>query len=248
MRLRDKVAIVTGASGGIGQATAVRFANEGAKLVLADVNLQGLEAVARAIREMGGTVAFTKVDVSNPIDVEAMVKLALDQFGRIDILINNAGIIRDKFSWKMTDEQWDLVLDVNLKGTFLCCRAVIPTMRAQNYGKIVNTSSISALGNRGQANYTAAKAGVSALTRTLALELASNNINVNCVAPGAIDTPMVRSMPPEKLATWTEHRIPLGRMGKPSDVASLHVFLASDEADYITGQTIFVDGGISVGL
>jgi len=248
MRLKDKIAIITGAGGGIGKATAERFAREGAKLVIADVNLQALEGVATSIHGMGGTVAFAKVDVTSPAEVEAMTRLALDQFGRIDILINNAGIIRDKFSWNMTDEQWNLVIDVNLKGTFLCCRAVIPSMRAQSYGKIVNTSSISSLGNPGQANYAAAKAGVSALTRTLALEVARYNINVNCVAPGAIDTPMIRSMPPEILNTWLEQKIPLKRLGNPSAVASLHTFLVSDEADYITGQTIFVDGGISVGV
>ncbi|MCL5045835.1 MAG: SDR family oxidoreductase [Actinobacteria bacterium] len=248
MRLRDKVAIITGAGSGIGEATAMRFVGEGAKLVLADVNVAGLERVAEAVRERGGTVIFLRVDVSNAADVEAMVKTAVDQLGRIDILINNAGVIRDKLSWKMTEEQWDAVIDVNLKGTFLCCRAVTPTMQAQNYGKIVNTSSISSLGNPGQANYSAAKAGISALTRTLALELARNNINVNCVAPGSIDTPMIRSMPPEVLNSWIENSIPLRRMGQPSAVANVHLFLASSEADYITGQTIFVDGGISVGL
>lgn len=247
MKLKDRVAIVTGAGGGIGEATAKLFAQEGAKVVVADVIEEGIKRVAKEIRDEGGESLAIKADVSQRQQVEDMVAETIKHFGQIDILINNAGIIRDAMSWKMSDEQWDLVVKVNMTGTFLCSRAVIPYMRAQNQGKIVNTSSISALGNAGQANYSASKAGIIALTKTLALELARANVNVNCVAPGSINTPMTKGMPQDVLQRMVEEKVPLRRMGDPRDVAKLHLFLASDDSSYITGQVVFIDGGISVG-
>jgi 3-oxoacyl-[acyl-carrier protein] reductase len=248
MKLVDKVAIITGGGSGIGAATARLFAQEGAKVVVADVDEERIHRVAEEVRKGGGEALAHRADVTSREAVEGMVARTLDRFGRVDILINNAGLFRDAMSWKMGDEEWDLVLEVNLKGTFLCCRAVIPTMRAQNYGKIVNTSSIGALGNPGQANYSAAKAGVIALTKTLALELAPARINVNCVAPGSIDTPLLKGMPQDLLQRMVQERVPLRRMGLPEEVAKLHLFLTSDDAAYITGQVIFIDGGVSVGI
>lgn len=248
MKLKDKAAIITGAAGGIGAATARLFARQGARLSLSDVDEAGLALVAEEIEGSGVEVIHMKVDVADACSVQAMVDATANRFGRIDILINNAGLARDAISWKMTDDQWDLVMDVNLKGTFNCCRAVLPIMRKQGYGKIVNTSSISALGNVGQANYAAAKAGVSALTRTLALEAAGNGINVNSVAPGPIDTPLTQSMPPGMLQKMVEESVPLRRLGQPEEIARLHLYLASDDSSFITGQTIFIDGGASVGI
>lgn len=248
MKLKGKVAIITGGGSGIGEATAKLFAQEGAKVVAADVNGEAAERVAEEIKKEGGEVLAVKVDVSRRQEAENMVAETLSRFGQIDILINNAGLFRDAMSWKMEDEQWNLVIDVNLKGTFLCSRAVIPHMRARNQGKIINTSSISVLGNPGQANYSAAKAGIIALTRTLALELARAGINVNCVAPGSIDTPILKGMPQDIVQRTVEEKVPLRRMGSPEEVAKLHLFLASEDSNYITGQVIFIDGGSSVGV
>lgn len=248
MKLAGKTAIITGSGSGIGRATAGIFFQEGARVVLADVDELSNARTADEIRKGGGEGLAVKVDITRPEEVHAMVDQALDRFGQIDILINNAGVFRDAVSWKMTDNQWSEVLEVNLTGTFLCCRAVIPAMRARNQGKIVNTSSISALGNPGQANYSAAKAGIMALTKTLALELARSGINVNCVAPGSIDTPMLKGMPKDIVDRMVHERVPLRRMGHPEEVARLHLFLASDDSGYITGQVIFIDGGVSVGV
>lgn len=248
MKLDGKAAIVTGAGSGIGRATAMLFAREGASVAVADVNYSSATGVAEEILNGGGQAHAVRVDVTHPQQVSDMLEETLKHFGRADILINNAGVFRDAMSWKMTEQDWDLVLDVNLRGCFLCCRAVIPILRAQGYGKIVNTSSIGALGNPGQANYSAAKAGVMALTRTLALELARSGINVNCVAPGSIDTPILRGMPQEMVQNMVQNKVPLRRMGLPEEVAKLHLFLASDDSAYITGQVIFIDGGVSVGI
>ncbi len=248
MKLDGKVAVITGAAGGIGAATARLFAREGAKLSISDMDEIRLAKIAEEIKGIGAEVIRTKVDVADANSVQAMIDATMHMFGKIDILINNAGIIRDAMSWKMTDDQWDLVVDINLKGTFNCCRAVLPIMRSQNYGKIVNTSSVSSLGNPGQANYSAAKAGISALTKTLALEAARNGININCVAPGFIDTPMTQSMPQEMVQRMIEENVPLRRMGQPEEVARLHLYLVSDDSSFITGQIIFIDGGVSVGI
>lgn len=255
MRLRDRVAIVTGGGGGIGRATSLRFAAEGATVIIADINFAAANAVAEEARAAGGLVTPVEVNVTDRASVDALVEQALVAYGRIDILINNAGINRDALFVrikdgevkKMSDAQWDAVIAVNLKGTFLCSQAAAVPMIHQNYGRIVNTSSIGALGNIGQANYAASKAGVIGLTYTLALELARYNITVNCVAPGATKTQMTAGIP-DNLREALIQKIPLRRMAEPEDIAHLHLFLASDEAAYITGQVIFCDGGISVGI
>ena len=247
MRLKDKITLVTGAGSGIGEATALRFAEEGAKVVICDVDMGNANRVAESIKSSGKEAIVIKTDISKKNEVENMIKEIVDQFGRLDILVNNAGINRDAFTKKMTEEQWDTVININLKGTFLCCQAALKVMSEQKYGKIINTSSIGALGNIGQANYAASKCGVIGLTKTLALECARYNINVNCVAPGATKTPMTAKMPKDIFDMITQ-KIPLKRWAEPQEIANMHVFLASDEASYITGQVIFVDGGISVGI
>jgi NAD(P)-dependent dehydrogenase (short-subunit alcohol dehydrogenase family) len=247
MRLKDRVAIVTGGGAGIGEATCMRFAQEGAKIVVADMDMAGAQRVADAIKAKGGHAVPFKVDVRLAADVANMVGAAIKDFGTLDILVNNAGINRDAIAKRMTEEQWNIVLDVNLKGTFLCCQAASVPMMEKKYGRIINTSSIGSLGNIGQANYSASKAGVIGLTKTLALELAKYNINVNCVAPGATNTQMTAGIPPDIAARFKEG-IPLRRFAGPEEIASAHVFFASEDASYITGQVLFVDGGISVGI
>ncbi len=253
MLLKEKVALITGAGNGIGRATAVRFAKEGAKLVLSDVDKEGLEATVKEIGESGEAVVV-EGNVTSRDDVQKMVDTGVEKFDRLDILINNAGITRDGLTTRikegdvklMADEKWDAVIDVNLKGTWLCSQIAAVPMIKQKYGKIVNTSSIGALGNIGQANYAASKAGVIGLTKTLALEWARFNIAVNCVSPGATKTRMTESIP-EKVMQMFIDNIPFRRFAEPKEIAALHLFLASDEASFITGQVIFIDGGMSVG-
>jgi len=244
--LKDKVAIVTGAGRGIGEGVAIRFADEGAGVACVDVNIDDANRTVEQIKTKGGDAVAIKCDVSKATDVETMSKAVVDAFGTVDILINNAGLIRDAQVKNMTEEMWDLVLDVNTKGPFLCTKYVSPIMIEKKYGKIVNISSRAALGNFGQANYSAAKAGVIALTRTLALEFARFNINVNCIAPGYIDTPLMQGLP-EKVTERILAGTPLGRAGKPADIAATALFFVSEEASFITGQTIFVCGGRSLG-
>ena len=246
MRFKDRVAIVTGAGSGIGAATAKRLASEGAAVVAADWNGDAAGKTASEIEAAGGKCLGLKCDVSKKAEVEATVKAALERFGGLQILVNNAGITRDGFAKKLSEEKWDEVLAVNLKGTFLCCQAAMIPMMDRNYGRIVNTASVAVLGNPGQANYSASKAGVIGLTRTLALELSRNSITVNCVAPGATDTAMFQGVP-EEIKAKIVGSIPLKRMAKPEEIAALHAFLASDDASYITGQVVFCDGGSSVG-
>jgi NAD(P)-dependent dehydrogenase (short-subunit alcohol dehydrogenase family) len=247
LRLEGKVALVTGAANGIGAATARRLAREGAKLVLVDLSTDGLAQTSSAISDAGGEALALGGDVSQAAEVASIVEQAKARFGRIDILINNAGINRDAMAHRLTEENWDAVLDVNLKGSFLCAQAVMPVMREQNDGRIVNTASIAALGNIGQSNYAASKAGLIGLTRTLALEWSRYNIRVNCVAPGGTDTRMTAGIP-DNIRETIMQRIPLKRFASPDEIAATHAFLVSDDASYITGQTIFVDGGTSIGL
>jgi 3-oxoacyl-[acyl-carrier protein] reductase len=247
MKLMDRVAIVTGGGAGIGEATSLLFALEGAKVVVADIDIKGAERVTGLIKEKGGEAIPFKVDVRNAAEVTNMVGAAIKSFGGLDILVNNAGVNRDAIAKRMTEEQWDFVLDVNLKGTFLCCQAASIPMMEKKYGRITNTSSIGSLGNIGQANYSASKAGVIGLTKTLALELARYNILVNCVAPGATKTQMTAGIPPEISAKFQDG-IPLKRFAEPAEIAAMHLFFAGAEASYITGQVIFVDGGISLGI
>jgi len=244
-RLEGKVAIITGAAAGIGEATARLFAAHGARVVACDVSMEPLAALVGSIADEGGTAMSVRCDVSSEEDVKAMVAAALAAYGRLDILINNAGITRDTLTPRMTVENWDLVMAINLKGTWLCAKHALSKM--EKGGKVVNTASIATLGNVGQSNYAASKMGVIGLTRTLALEYARRKICVNAIAPGAVDTPMLRAVP-EKMREKMIERIPLGEPIPPIDIARAHLFLASDEAGFITGQCLFVDGGMSVGI
>ena len=239
MLLENRIAVVTGGARGIGAATASLFRSEGARVEVWDT---GGEHPAAGDDE---GIVCRAVDVSDTGSVEAALEELISRAGVPDILVNNAGIISDGFASELSDEDWRRVIEVNLTGTFIPCRALIPHLRERGSGTITNTSSISALGNRGQSNYAASKAGVIGLTRTLAGELAGDSVRVNCVAPGAIETEMFDAVP-EKVKEKFISRIPLGRLGSPEDVARLHLFLASDEASYMTGQTVFCDGGITL--
>jgi 3-oxoacyl-[acyl-carrier protein] reductase len=243
--MEGKVAIVTGASRGIGRAIALELARRGAKVA---VNYAGSEAkaneVVAEITANGGEAFAIQADVSKSDAVENMVKEVLERYGRIDILVNNAGITRDNLLMRMKEEEWDEVLNINLKGVFNCTKAVSRPMMKQRYGRIVNIASIVGVsGNAGQANYVAAKAGVIGLTKTAAKELASRNITVNAVAPGFITTDMTDQLSEEVRAEMLKH-IPLARFGQPEDIAQVVAFLVSDGANYMTGQTIHVDGGM----
>jgi 3-oxoacyl-[acyl-carrier protein] reductase len=247
MRLEGRVALVTGAGGGIGAATARRFAREGATVVVNDVDLKLARALVTELQKEGARALSIAADVTARTDVEAMVDQVVGEFGRLDVLVNNAGVNRDAMSHKMTEEQWDQVLAVNLKGTFLCAQAVLAVMRERGWGRVINTSSVASLGNIGQANYAASKAGVIGLTRTLALEYAKNGITVNCVAPGPVMTRMLASVP-EAIREKIVAKVPVGRIARPEEIAAVHAFLASEDAAFITGQVLFVDGGLSVGV
>lgn len=254
MRLENKVAIVTGGGSGIGRATVLRLAKDGAAVVVCDVNQAGIDETVRLVGAQGGNAIGIAGNVAAQTDAQSIVAAALDQFGKLDILINNAGITRDALTVRvkngeiklMSEEQWDAVLNVNLKGTWLTAQAAAVPMIKQKYGRIVNTASIAAQGNIGQANYSASKAGVIGLTRTLALEWARFNINVNCVAPGGVHTPMTAAIPEQIRSTLVE-RTPFKRWADPEEIAAVHAFLASDDASYITGQVIWADGGVTLG-
>ncbi|MFD1031005.1 3-oxoacyl-[acyl-carrier-protein] reductase [Metaplanococcus flavidus] len=243
--LTGKTAIVTGASRGIGAEIARRFAEAGAKVV---VNYSGsqqkAEAVVEAIKENGGEAIAVKANVSDAEAVKAMVEEAMSTFGSVDILVNNAGITRDNLMMRMKDDEWDDVINTNLKGVFVCTKAVTRQMMKQRSGRIVNIASIvGVMGNAGQANYVASKAGVIGLTKTTARELASRGITANAVAPGFITTDMTDGLN-EEIQQSMMAQIPLGRFGKPEEVAKAALFLASDEASYVTGQTLHLDGGM----
>lgn len=242
LNLAGKVVVVTGAARGIGSSIALEFAKEGAKVVVNDV-IEGIPVVEK-IRSMDGASIFFKADVSNVEDVEKLFSQVLEVFGRVDILVNNAGVTRDALIHKMKVEDWDIVMDVNLKGAFLCSKMASEHMMRQSYGRIINISSVvGQMGNVGQSNYASSKAGLIGLTKALALELAPYGITVNAIAPGFTKTEMTRKMP-EKIAKRFVERIPLGRMAEPEEIAYLTVFLASDLAKYITGQVIAVNGGL----
>ncbi len=244
MTFKDKVVLVTGGGRGIGAATAERFARDGAKVVISDMDLDEAQQVARPIQ--GLAIAC---DVTDREQVNGMVARTVGELGRLDVLVCSAGIIRDNLLFKMTDEDWDAVIDTHLKGSFLCARAAQRPMVDQKYGKMVFLSSTSALGNRGQANYSAAKAGLQGMARTLAIELGPFNINVNAVAPGFVETRMTRATAErmgvdfDAFKIGAASQIPLGRIGQPEDIASVIAFLCSDEASFVSGQTVYVRGG-----
>jgi len=244
MSLQGKVALVTGSAQGIGKSIARALSEDGADCIISDVNLELAEKAAEEIRTFGRKAIALKANVADSDEVSAMIQTGIAELGKIDILVNNAGITRDGLLMRMKDEDWDQVLSINLKGAFLCCRAVARPMMKQRSGRIINIASIvGAMGNAGQANYVASKAGLIGLTKTVARELASRGVTCNAVAPGFIDTAMTRSLP-EDVKEDLSARIPMGKLGTPEDVAGAVRFLASDAAAYVTGQVIHVNGGM----
>ncbi len=248
-RLEGRVAFVTGAGRGIGRATAERFAREGARVCLTDMDGEVAASAAAQLVDEGADVFAAKVDVTSRTEVEEAVRKAVDRYGRLDILVNNAGITRDNLIFRMSDDEWRSVLNVHLVGGFFCARAAQKHMVENEYGRIVNVSSVSALGNRGQSNYSAAKAGVQGFTKTLAIELGRYGVTVNSVAPGFIETEMTRETAArlgvgfEDMVASAVEDIPAGRSGKPNDVAAAILFFASEEASFVNGQVLYVAGG-----
>ena len=248
MKFEGKVAVVTGAAGGIGAAVVRKFASEGAKVAIFDLNIDRAGSLAAEVIENGGEAIAVKVDVSNAAEVENAFYQVVKLFEKVDILINNAGITRDNLLFKMTESDWDTVMDVHLKGSFLCTREAQKYMVANKYGKIVNLSSTSALGNRGQVNYSAAKAGLQGFTKTLAYELGPYGVNVNAIAPGFIETEMTKAtaerlgVPFEVFSKKVAEGLCIKRAGQPEDIANVAAFLCSDESSYVTGQVIYVSG------
>jgi 3-oxoacyl-[acyl-carrier protein] reductase len=244
MRLKNKIALITGGANGIGLATTERFAKEGAKIILWDVSDKGND-VAERFRKEGYDILFKKVSVTNREEVQTAVDEARAHFGRIDILINNAGITKDRTLLKMTMEEWDDVISVNLTGVFNCTQAVASIMKEQNYGRIVSASSNVAIrGNFGQTNYVATKSAIIGMTKVWAMELGRYNITVNCIAPGFITTAMTDLMP-EDVRKQSIPNIPLGKWGVPDDIANGYLYLASDEASFVSGICLTIDGGAS---
>jgi 3-oxoacyl-[acyl-carrier protein] reductase len=246
MRLRDKVAIITGAASGIGRATAILFAQEGAKVVVADVNDDGGKETVSLITKQGGEAIFVHTDVTKFDQSEELIKFAVQEFGGLHILVNNAGTTRDRLIITMSEDEWDFVLNTNLKSTFNCSRAAVRHMLRQRYGRIINISSVAGqMGNAGQTNYSASKAGQIGFTKALAREVASRNITVNAVAPGFIDTDLTGALP-EDIQKGLKDLIPLGRIGEPEEIAKAVAYLASDDAAYITGHVLTLDGGMAM--
>jgi 3-oxoacyl-[acyl-carrier protein] reductase len=248
-RLDGRVALITGAGRGIGAAEAVRLAQDGAKVAVLDLSEENCKETVQKVYQVGSEATAVGCDVSKVDQIEEAFTKVVSRFGRLDILINNAGVLRDNLLFKMSEADWDTVIDVHLKGSFLCARAAQKYMVQQRYGKILMTSSISALGNRGQTNYSAAKAGLMGMVKTLAIELGPFNINVNAIAPGWTETEMTKEaaerigITVEEMEEQFSKNIPLRRFGQPEDIANAAAFLVSDEASYITGQTLFVSGG-----
>jgi 3-oxoacyl-[acyl-carrier protein] reductase len=246
MRFKDEIVLVTGSARGIGREIATAFAKEGAIAIISDINAESCQKTAQELTAQGFKADAMTCDVTKLSSVEEMVNKILDKYNRIDILVNNAGITKDNLFLRMREEEWDAVLTVNLKGTFNCCKAVAKSMLKARKGKIISIASvIGILGNIGQANYAASKAGIIGLTKSLAREFASRNINVNAIAPGYIKTDMTDQLKEETRQQILQN-IPLARMGLPEDVAGVCLFLGSKEANYLTGQTIKVDGGMAI--
>ena len=244
MRLKDKTALITGAAQGIGRAIAMQMAREGAHIGIGDINLQGVQKTGETIKALGVRTMALSLNVSDSKSIAAAFEQLISEFGRVDILVNNAGVTRDALLLRMKDTDWDIVVDINLKGSFLCSKEAIKYMTKQKYGRIVNISSVVAfMGNPGQANYSASKAGLIGLTKTLAREYASRGITVNAVAPGFIETFMTEKLS-EKVREELLRSIPLGTLGQPEDIAKAILFLCSHDADYITGHVLHVNGGM----
>ena len=242
--LKEKVAIVTGGGKGIGKAIVKELAFQGCRIVIPDIDIESAKSVVDEIEQNGGEALALKTDVSNSTEVEEMIGKVITKYGRIDILVNNAGITRDNLLMRMSEEEWDLVLKINLKSAFLCTKHVIRSMMKQRSGKIVNISSVvGVMGNAGQVNYASSKAGLIGLTKSAAKEVASRNVQVNAVAPGYIETEMTVNLPEEIKAGYLTN-IPSKRPGSPEDVARVVSFLVSSDSDYVTGQVIHVDGGL----
>ncbi|MDA8354557.1 MAG: 3-oxoacyl-ACP reductase FabG [Firmicutes bacterium] len=248
-RLQNRVAMITGASRGIGKGVARRLGQEGASVSLLDIAEEDLQETAKELEAEGISVFSAQVDVTDPEQVESAVSQTVERFGRLDILVNNAGVIRDNLLFKMTDEDWQTVMDVHLKGSFNCSRAAQKVMVEQKYGRIINLSSTSALGNRGQANYSAAKAGLQGFTKTLAIELGKLGITVNAIAPGFIETDMTRATAErigvsfDAFVEEMKKRIPVQRSGQPEDIANAVVFFAEENSSFVNGQVLYVAGG-----
>ena len=247
MKLKNKVAVITGAAQGIGRAIATTLAQQGANVVVSDIQLEKAETTAKEIMaETGQKVIAVHVDVVDGASVKAMIDRTIGEFERIDILVNNAGTTRDTLIMRMKEADWDLVLNINLKGTFNCSKAVVRPMMKQHYGRIVNISSVSGLiGQVGQTNYSASKAGIIGFTKALAREVGSRKITVNAIAPGLVKTALTIDLPQELKDMFIE-MTPLGRYGEPEDIANAAAFLVSDEASYITGHVLSVDGGMAM--
>ncbi len=246
MRLQHKVSIITGSGRGIGRATALKFAAEGAKTVVCDLNDSAVNAVVAEIRERGGEASGFVVDVTNRASIDAMVEAVKGKYGRIDTLVNNAGIVQDARMVNMTDDQFDKVIEVNLKGTYNCAKAVIDTMLMQQSGVILNASSIVGIyGNFGQTNYAASKFGVIGMAKTWAREFGRKGIRSNAVCPGFVETDIIKGIP-DKVLQGIVAKVSMGRLGKPEEIANTYAFLASDEASFINGAVIDVSGGATV--
>lgn len=245
-KLHGKIALITGSGRGLGSATALRFATEGAHVIVNDLNEKNASDVAKEIEKKGCQSMVSTHDVSSYPKAKELIEAIKNKFGRLDFLINNAGITRDSMLHKMTEEKFDEVVRVNIKGVFNCAQQAAALMAEQKFGRIVSLSSIAALGNIGQTNYSASKAAVIGMTRTMSLELAKFGITVNAIAPGFFDSALTQAIPADIKEKFIQ-KIPLRRMGNPEEIGSLAAFLCSDEAAYITGQTFFIDGGLSVG-
>lgn len=246
MRLKDKISIITGSARGIGRATALKFAAEGACVVVCDLDQTSVDAVVREVTEQGGKASGFVVDVTDRNSINAMVDNVKARYGRIDTLVNNAGIVQDARMVNMTDDQFDKVIEVNLKGTYNCAKAVIDTMLMQQSGVILNASSVVGIyGNFGQTNYAASKFGVIGMAKTWAREFGRHGIRANAVCPGMVETDIIKGIPDKVIQTIID-RVPLGRLGKPEEIANTYAFLASDEASFINGAVIEVGGGGTV--